>query len=79
MILTSLLILLKNVYMSTIESVDRIGRYEENKSRPIKVLFNNKTDQTRVPSNLANLKQAEQKFKQIFVSMDRNEKQRKYI
>ena len=54
----------------------RIGRYEENKSRPIKILFNNKTDQTRVLRNLGNLKQAEKK---VFVSMDRNEKQRKEI
>ena len=62
MTLTSLLILLKKVYKSTIESVDRIGRYEENKSQPIKVLFHNKTDQTRVLRNLKTLKQAEQMF-----------------
>ena len=51
-----------HIQATTIESVDSIGRYEENKSRPIKVLFNNKTDQTRVLRNLGNLKQAEQKI-----------------
>ena len=48
-----------HIQATSIESVDRIGRYEENKSRPIKILFNNKTDQTRVIRNLGNLKQAE--------------------
>ena len=35
------------IQATTIESVDRIRRYEGKKSRPIKVLFNNKSDQTR--------------------------------
>ena len=68
-----------HIQTTDIESVDRIGRYEENKSRPIKILFNNGSDQTRVLINLGNLKQAEKKFKEVFVSMDRNEKERKYI
>ena len=68
-----------HIQATTIESVDRIGRYEENKCQPIKVLFNSKTDQTRVLSIIGNLKQAEQKFKHVFVSMDRNKKQREEI
>ena len=41
-----------HIQATTIESVDRIGRYEENKSRPIEVLFNNRSDQTTVLRNL---------------------------
>ena len=65
-----------HIQTTDIESVDRIGRYEENKSRPIKILFNNRSDQTRVLRNLGNLKQAEiflNKFLSQWTGMKRRE------
>ena len=38
-----------------IESVARIGKYERNKKRPMKVKFCNRTDQVKVLKNLCNL------------------------
>ena len=51
------------IQTTAIELVNRIGRYDENKSRPIKILFNNRSDETRVLRNLGNMKQADQQFK----------------
>ena len=69
-----------HIQATSIESVDRIGRYEENKSRPIKILFNNKTDQTRVLRNLGNLKQEEKNLNKslsLWTGMKSREKRSK--
>ena len=59
-----------------IESTARIGRFDPNKQRPIRVKFTNRADQQKVLHNLGNLKVAEAKFKGIFVTIDRNQNQR---
>ena len=59
-----------------IESSVRIGRYEKEKSRPLKVTFTNRSDQIKVLKNLGNLKVADQKLKKGMVTMDRNMTQR---
>lgn len=64
---------------ATIESCDRIGNFDVNAKRPIKVRFTTCVDQVRVLKNLCNLKNAEEKFKKCFVTIDRNFKQREEI
>ena len=59
-----------------IETTNRIGRFDPNKQRPIRVKFTNRTDQQKVLLNLGNLKVAEARFKGIFVTIDRNQHQR---
>ena len=39
-----------------IENTDRIGRFDPNKKRPIRVKFTNRADQQKVLHNLGNLK-----------------------
>ena len=59
-----------------IESVARIGKYERNKKRPMKVKFCNRTDQVKVLKNLCNLSEADEHFKICTITIDRNIKQR---
>ena len=59
-----------------IESVARIGKYERNKKRPMKVKFCNRTDQVKVLKNLCNLSEADEQFKICTITIDRNIKQR---
>ena len=59
-----------------IESVARIGKYERNKKRPMKVKFCNRTDQVKVLKNLCNLSEADEKIKICTITIDRNIKQR---
>ena len=67
-----------HIQITDIESVGRICRYEENKSRPIKTMFDNRSDLTRVLRNLGNPKQTEQKFKK-FLSLWTGMKSRENI
>ena len=62
-----------------IESCIRIGKYDANGNRPLKVQFANRSDQIKILKNLGNLKAADDKYKKCFVTMDRNMKQREEI
>ena len=53
----------------------RIGKYERNKKRPMKVKFCNRTDQVKVLKNLCNLSEADEQFKICTITIDRNIKQ----
>ena len=59
-----------------IESVARIGKYERNKKRTMKVKFWNRTNQVKVLKNLSNLSEADEKIKMCTITIDRNIKQR---
>ena len=63
----------------TIESVIRLGRFDSEKTRPIKVTFCSKLSQITVIENLSALRNAEPEFKVVSVTIDRDEDARNNI
>ena len=61
-----------------IKSVSRIGRQENSKKRPIKIVFNSSEDREKVMENLKNLKGKEQ-YKGISVTEDYTTSERQMI
>ena len=65
-----------NVFLGTIgnntkpESIVRLGKYDMNKSRPIKVKMISENEKLNVMSRLSNLKNAEENLKRISVTDD---------
>ena len=65
-----------NISPQEIQSSFRLGFYKENVTRPIKVIFANKSSQIKVIEHLYRLREAEQRFKDVNVSIDRTRAQR---
>ncbi len=59
-----------------IQSCFRLGRFEADKVRPIKITFSHKSSQIKVLDNLSALSRAEEKFKKVSVSIDRDAHER---
>lgn len=59
-----------------IQSVFRLGKASEDKSRPIKVIFQHKSSQVSIMHNLSSLREADDVYKNINVMVDRSKEVR---
>ncbi len=62
-----------------IQSIYRLGRYEADKSRPVKVIFCQKAGQVKIMENLSSLSNAEESFKKLSITIDRSIEERQVI
>ena len=62
-----------------IQSCFRLGRYDENKVRPMKVIFCQKVGQVKVLDNLSALRGAQGDYSRISVCIDRDAAERKVV
>ena len=63
----------------SILKVNRIGKKDENKKRPVKVCFNNEFDKRKFFAKLYLLKDAEEKYKKVQVQHDLSQDERNVI
>jgi len=59
-----------------IEKMYRLGRFEEDKTRPLLVAFRNVEQKDHIMENLRNLRQPIEKFRRIGISHDLHPKER---
>ena len=67
------------IQVQPIENVYRLGIYDANKCRPIKVVFTQKAGQVKVIENLSALRNAEPEYQRVNISIDRDENERKVV
>ena len=65
-----------NISPQEIQTSFRLGLYKDNVTRPVKVIFANKSSQVKVVEHLYRLREAEQRFKDVNISIDRTRAQR---
>lgn len=68
-----------NLTAQPIQSHFRIGRFEQGKTRPIKVIFCHKSGQVKVIENLSALRNAHDDYNKVSVCIDRNVEQRNIV
>ena len=68
-----------NIPSQPIENCYRLGIYDAEKARPIKIVFTQNVGQIKVIDNLSALKNADPEFQRVNVSIDRDENERKVV
>ena len=68
-----------NISAQPVQSCFRLGRYNENKNRPMKVIFCQKVGQVKVMENLSSLRGASEDYNKVSVCIDRDAAERKVV
>ena len=68
-----------NISSQEVQSCFRLGFYRDDKTRPMKVTFANKSNQVKFIEHLYRLRNAEQSFKDVSISIDRNKHEREVL
>ena len=68
-----------NIQAQPVENSYRLGIYDANKCRPIKIVFTQKAGQVKIIENLSALTNADPEYQRVNISLDRDENERQVV